>query len=185
MKNNNCKYENQSNDKSIILSIRPKWCELIEVGDKTIEIRKTKPRLSPPFKCYIYCTQGGISDLRTINHSTYQKRMKVIGEFVCDEIHTYDTELWNEEVHEDIRELIGCEDDDEYITIATNADEDWENNKVCKASCVSIDGIRKYVGTGINTFYGWHISNLKIYDEPKELSEFGLSSPPQSWCYVK
>lgn len=63
--------------------------------------------------------------------------------------------------------------------------------------------------------YGWHISDLKIYDEPKELSEFRtickygddypchicnkakreshnilycdntLKRPPQSWCYVE
>ena len=35
------------------------------------------------------------------------------------------------------------------------------------------------------TFYGWHISDLKIYDTPKELSDFGLKRPPQSWCYVE
>lgn len=61
--------------------------------------------------------------------------------------------------------------------------------------------------------YGWHISNLKIYDTPRELSEFRrackndwycescamyreheeicgnaslrLRRPPQSWCYVE
>lgn len=33
--------------------------------------------------------------------------------------------------------------------------------------------------------FGWHISDLKIYDEPKELSEFGLTRSPQSWCYVE
>jgi predicted transcriptional regulator len=36
------------------------------------------------------------------------------------------------------------------------------------------------------TIYGWHIPiKVDIYDEPKELSEFGLSKAPQSWCYVK
>ena len=33
--------------------------------------------------------------------------------------------------------------------------------------------------------YGWHISDLKIYDTPKELSEFSLNRPPQSWRYVE
>ena len=43
--------------------------------------------------------------------------------------------------------------------------------------------------------YGWHISDLKIYDKPKELSEFFtpmgkrpsymIERPPQSWCYVE
>ena len=42
--------------KSVMLSIRPKWCEKIANGEKTIEVRKTKPNLETPFKCYIYCT---------------------------------------------------------------------------------------------------------------------------------
>ena len=46
--------------------------------------------------------------------------------------------------------------------------------------------------------YGWHISDLKVYDKPKELSEFEglrktkfgyepieITRPPQSWCYVE
>lgn len=43
-------------DKSVLISIRPKWCELIASGEKTIEVRKTRPKLETPFKCYIYCT---------------------------------------------------------------------------------------------------------------------------------
>lgn len=39
-----------------MLSIRHKWVEKIVNGEKTIEGRKTKPKLDTPFKCYIYCT---------------------------------------------------------------------------------------------------------------------------------
>ena len=42
--------------KSVLISISPKWCELIASGKKTIEVRKTRPKISMPFKCYIYCT---------------------------------------------------------------------------------------------------------------------------------
>ena len=42
--------------KAVMLSIRPKWCEKIASGKKTIEVRKTRPKLETPFKCYIYCT---------------------------------------------------------------------------------------------------------------------------------
>ena len=45
--------------KSVLISIQPKWCELIANGKKTVEVRKTRPKLETPFKCYIYCTQGG------------------------------------------------------------------------------------------------------------------------------
>lgn len=43
-------------DKSVLISIRPKWCEKIASGEKTIEVRKTRPKMNTPFKCYIYCT---------------------------------------------------------------------------------------------------------------------------------
>ena len=44
--------------KSVLISIKPKWCELIASGKKTVEVRKTRPKLETPFKCYIYCTKN-------------------------------------------------------------------------------------------------------------------------------
>ena len=43
--------------KSVLISIKPKWVEKILGGEKTIEVRKTKPNLDVPFKVYIYCTK--------------------------------------------------------------------------------------------------------------------------------
>ena len=43
--------------KAVLISIRPKWCELIANGKKTVEVRKNSPKLKTPFKCYIYCTK--------------------------------------------------------------------------------------------------------------------------------
>lgn len=48
--------------KAVMLSIRPKWVEKIANGEKTIEVRKTKPKLQTPFKCYIYCTKKYCED---------------------------------------------------------------------------------------------------------------------------
>lgn len=45
--------------KSILLSIRPRYCELIASGKKKVELRKNEPKIKTPFKCYIYCTKGG------------------------------------------------------------------------------------------------------------------------------
>ena len=87
-------------DRAVLLSIQPRYCELIASGKKTVEVRKTRPKLETPFKCYIYCTQ---SELLTKSHLTgeiyvasnkkYKKLLelrgnltlsdKVIGEFVC------------------------------------------------------------------------------------------------------
>lgn len=44
--------------KAILLSIRPEWCDLIIRGKKTIEARRTRPKLETPFKCYVYCTKS-------------------------------------------------------------------------------------------------------------------------------
>lgn len=66
--------------KAVLISIRPKWCEKIANGEKTIEVRKTRPKkLKNPFRCYIYCTQG--RDARRLRGSWG----KVIGEFICDQ----------------------------------------------------------------------------------------------------
>lgn len=72
--------------REVLISIQPKWVEKIVIGEKTVEVRKTRPKCETPFKCYIYCTQGKLKDLGIIGNEIYQKRMKVIGEFVCDRI---------------------------------------------------------------------------------------------------
>ena len=48
--------------KAVLISIHPKWCELIASGKKMVEIRKNKPKLETPFKCYIYQTKGGVEE---------------------------------------------------------------------------------------------------------------------------
>jgi len=52
-----------------------------------------------------------------------------------------------------------------------------------RMSCVSKKDIKKYAA-GKNVV-GWHIANVKAYDEPKALKDFGLSKAPQSWGYVE
>ena len=195
--------------KSVLISIQPKWCELIANGKKTIEVRKTKPKLETPFKVYIYMTKEFD---RGVNSWFYWcNNGKVIGEFVCDFVTHYEAELWDDETYERIQEVYKPDDFDEYgeyayQTLADNSDDFWKEQHLCKASCLSIEELRKYIGLGINEFYGWHISDLVIYDKPRELSEFssgssrlefsntedgfplkwsGMTRPPQSWCYVE
>ena len=135
-------------DKSVLISIRPKWCELIASGEKTIEVRKTRPKLETPFKCYIYKCGNG----------------KVIGEFLCDEIIEDRTYGHNEEFY--------------------------------RAACMSAYDAAAYAMQ--SPMYGWHISDLRVYDHPRDLWEFTglretksglapgpLTRPPQSWRYVE
>ena len=166
--------------KSILISIKPKYCELIASGKKTIEVRKSRPKIETPFKCYIYCTYGQKNENYMLG-----KRGKVIGEFVC------------ERIVENFKYLV--------------------TPKGLECACLSEQEVCEYLG--FNGGYGWHISDLKIYDQPKELSEFYaiaesgsdcccgcvwhetpleempcrtctgerkyLYRPPQSWCYVE
>lgn len=74
---------------SVLISINPKWCQLISIGKKTFELRKTKPKLKVPFKCYVYCTKNrNDKDILEIHSGGKIKKAngKVIGEFICDKI---------------------------------------------------------------------------------------------------
>lgn len=186
--------------KAVLISIRPEWVEKIANEWKTIEVRKTKPYLETPFKCYIYCTNtrpflvwGDVfrGDWFTeFTHLSGYGRAEadkiwdvfnghVVGEFTCDRI---------------------------YELAPLNHAPDG----VEKQACLTQEEIVNYLkGTG----YGWHIVDLRIYDQPRELTEFRrpcpndlycetcamysnnngicnngalpLRRPPQSWCYVE
>ena len=79
-------------EKAVMLSIRPKWVEKIANGEKTIEVRKTRPKLETPFKAYIYCTMPdaknphNILELHGADGKICKTNGKVVGEFTCDRI---------------------------------------------------------------------------------------------------
>ena len=164
--------------KAVLISIQPKWCELIANDKKTVEVRKTKPKIDVPFKCYIYATQPkkwfrfssfGYASDESLWLSNGKVKMsdgfefwadeteycclngKVIGEFVCDNINT--VEIWNS--------LIQCGRCEPEYLVQDNA-------------CLSMEELANYIGE--KTGYAWHISNLVIYDKPKELGEFVVPS---------
>ena len=188
---------------SVLISIRPEWCEKIVNGKKTIEVRKSAPK-EVPFKAYIYSTRpkkyykcGAVSTSDELlwlangkvemgdgfkfwaDGDEYQcLNGHIIGEFICDKVSM---------------EFVG-----------------YRNHEPCywnllDGSCLTKDELMNYGEWAI--LYGWHISDLKIYDKPKELSEFKtgckgckerdtyhckfycygerpLTRPPQSYMYV-
>ena len=191
--------------KSVLLSIKPEYCFRIVSGKKTVEIRQNRPTIDTPFKCYIYCTKNktthDLLELHTDDGKIKKMNGKVIGEFVCDKISTYAIEWcggFAKPVYQDIHEIYYDDDlEEETSTLVVSNEMTDSEVKKCSLltdSCLSFDDIGEYVcgkkDFGFHTFYGWHISELKIYDTPKELSEFcllggkPLSRPPQSWCYV-
>lgn len=185
--------------KSIMQSIKPQYCELIAAGRKTIEVRKTKPKLETPFKVYIYQTwHNWVYDILP---ELLKNQRKVIGEYICDEIIEYTTEFHPaDNLFQGIWKTVYDEEsEDTYGEIVTANDFDNPDDcDICKKSCLTFNDIKNYVGYGDRKFYGYHISDLKVYDEPKELSAFKghkrmwygsiylpLTRPPQSWFYVE
>lgn len=183
--------------KSVLISIQPKWCDLIFAGKKTVEIRRSKPKLEAPFKVYIYCTLSGSNELfKDVLHGDVAawnrgkwglRKGNVIGEFVCDK--------------------------------AVEFPHNWYDPGYCESctlACIDEYDLSQYLGDS-EVGYGWHITDLKIYNEPKPLSMFykecagldntgmcyecenavgeecdcalnghlHLARPPQSWCYVE
>lgn len=162
--------------KNLLLAVRPKWCEKIASGQKTIEVRKSAPK-EVPFKVYIYCTKGrdllreiSCWNTKTEIHTTNYKIInldyctnkiangKVIGEFVCDRVYKWE-----------------CKNRLEILESSPI----WRASYMLfvddlKKTCLTYDDLWDY-GKG-KPLYGWHISDLKIYDVPKELSEF--KTPP-------
>lgn len=122
--------------------------------------------MKTPFKVYIYCTKDG------------DTKGTVIGEFACDRIEEWDSEYWNDNsVYQAISRIdYDDEGDYEWVNISSNEDDNPSDNYLCKESCLSFEEIQRYAGNG--RFYAWHISDLVIYDKPKELSEFYRKCEP-------
>lgn len=173
--------------KGILIAQKPRDCENIASGKKTVIACKKMPKLQTPFKVYIYCTNQKINGEILL---TYDKKVegrnrgfrengdiplagKVIGEFICDKV----TPL---------------------VPLALRGFEVLD--KTLKTMCLT-------------TLYAWHITELKIYDTPKELKDFLLpcggkicwgcnllnvkdadcinrgkryaTRPPRGWMYVR
>lgn len=162
--------------KAVLISIRPRWCEKIASGEKTIEFRKNRPQQRQPFKCYIYCTYGFREP--DVTKSFAEKCCgKVIGEFVCNG-------------------FVPFNGNKKWPTYSeTRAQAEAATPGILKKACLTPKELREYQPKG--NPIGWCISDLAIYDSPKDLSEFAgirtgkdgfelrvLDRPPQSWCYV-
>lgn len=177
--------------KAVMISIQPKYVELIANGQKTIEVRKTRPKIDTPFKCYIYCTKGenlwltqkGVKSKTEL--AGYLMNGKVIGHFVCDRIE--DFSQWEFDYFALLR----------HINLFAGTNHDYK----------FLDDYIK----GQKKGYAWHISDLVIYEQPKEVGEFvrpcdryldcitckrlvrndylscdnKITRPPKSWCYVE
>lgn len=195
--------------KAVLISIRPEWCQKIASGEKTIEVRKNRPKLAPPFKCYIYCTrdkhlafmqnQTGTNLIACMDAETaipvggFVGNGKVIGEFICSDFVPFNGgKKWP-----DFRE--------------NRAQAEAATPEALKKACLTARELWAYEPKG--NPIGWCISDLVIYDAPHELNSFRRVCPeeldcescamhsentgrcgnealylrraPQNWCYVE
>lgn len=176
--------------KAILISMHQKWCELIFSGKKTVEVRKTAPKLMPPFKVFVYETRTPVllKDFKRDGALYHAKlsgaRGKVVGSFVC-----------------------------KNISVVPAISE------MTEGTCLTIEQLNEYGCDGKGYLRYWQISDPIQFDKPKELADFSvygrcdeecseydicmkydseesrygcayfkktpLKRAPQSWCYVE
>lgn len=174
----------------VLASLKPYYYYLIGEKIKTLEIRKSDfKNLPQDVLFYMSKDEKSFAKIPKEFQEKYRKHFGKVGiEFICDNVERFDVPYpaW----------------DKAYL------------NDILKNSCLTYTDLHSYIGSG-NSGYGWHISNLKVYGEPKELSELWgrknclaadtvecwncfaacreingrryqpLSRPPQSWCYIE
>ena len=218
--------------KAIMISIKPKWVAKILTGEKTIEVRKIQPNVELPIDVYIYCTKEkkehlimDIDNRVGINPVPYcygdeELNGKVVAKFTLNNVEELSCEFHKEPLfgkntcYQGVNLIVRDEyDTQEYYVydIQTTNEEGNSDEEIVKKSkflqqcCLTLTDIKNYVGNK-ETLYSWHISNLEIFDEPKELCEFKrctektciyekchkymhclkpLTKAPQNMCYVE
>lgn len=173
--------------KSILMSFSPYWYYLIGERIKKIECRKVKPKSKDwngTIECYMTKDEKSFNRIPKEFQEKYRKHFGKVGmRFVCD-----------------------------FIVDGKNSAQDWAY--IGEHSCVPSSELYEYCGENENGdtdyCYGLHISDLQIYDKPKELCEFrgqrkdcyysdlglaipkcedcngcNLKRPPQSYQYIE
>ena len=177
--------------KSVLLSVRPKWAELILKGEKTLELRRTFPDfVHLPFRVYLYETAGKTDTpwMDEDGHMIFKGRGMVVGECMCDEI--YDIH-WA---------AMGG-----YYYLPPESGGDLRESKV------DFQQMREYFGDRDGC--GWHLTEVTAYETPRDIGEFRkpcvnalycescamyneyrkrcgnaslyFTRPPQSWAYAQ
>lgn len=172
--------------KAVLVSIQPYWVYLIIAKamdwkidkEKTIEVRKNLPKAE-----------------------NWDKVVKIY----CSKDKRSFSKIPKE--HQPLMEQFLGKVVGEFVCDTVVVDRTFGHDALFNAAaCMTDTEVAAY---SLNSeMYGWHISNLVIYDKPKPLSAYGakhkcnlskkctehgflcagyckLTRPPQSWCYVE
>ena len=190
--------------KAVLISIQPKWCEMIARGEKTIEVRKTRPKIETPFKVYVYMTKHKwIFKLLPFLKNRFAK---VIGEFVCDDI-IVDERGENADVFSKYAQLSLVEQKKygankplfgwhisklKIYYKPKELGEFWAYNEELHERFANGEDFCCYNGTNeygelLNECAVFETDIMRCYSCWEEWSGWchRITRPPQSWCYVE
>lgn len=182
---------NALSDIAVLASIHPKWCKMIFSGEKTVEVRKTKTKLEPPFRLYIYCTLPDkrwqtVSGSMVINtDELFRLPDGTLKHDWSGELMVHPSGSWGPDnfLNGKVIGEVTCD----RIT-AFNVFE-WFNEDALKywkqmgldKSCLSYDEAAAYIGLG-KTGFAWHLTNMILYDAPKSLRVFHRPCANSLFC---
>ena len=163
--------------KKVLIPIHPKWCELIFSGEKTIEVRKTAPKLETPFKVYVYCTKERMTRIPSMYAYLHKNEPRA-----CAEYGTIET--WGEigdvivnphlaskhvsfGMHGKVIGEFIC--DRVRLCIPFGLKGHLLSQEVYREMCLTKEQLDKY--GGLKTLYGWHIIDPKLFDKPRDITE--------------
>ena len=201
--------------KQLLISIKPEYVEKILNGEKTIEIRKTKPNEDNlPCEVFIYCSKdkGSLYEVIKngeetgygINDSGKSIFVKVpsykLGWGLFQDKNGKTRNILNELCGKVVAKFTLNNVKDFVIKKLENNHFFWgiENKKdvvnLLNKSCLNDEQIFNYIGNG-NRLYAWYIDDLQIFDRPFDLRDDGflgnpktklrITKAPQSWCYCE
>ena len=150
----------------ILASLKPYYYYLIGEKKKNIEVRKSALKNLPQdIVFYMSKDEKSFAKIPKEFQKKYRKHFGKVGmKIVCDKV--IRTCGWR---------LRG---DTQQCAKRTRLEEIFPH-----FACLTIDEIVKYVGGENREVCGWVITDLKIYDKPKELSEFYRPCSYSGICY--
>ena len=179
--------------RAILISDHAKWCSLMMNGEKTIEIRKNKALANVTQKLieengyaefYVYCSKDSknllhknCADIYWVEDKDFQAKNKKLGlqtQSILNGKVVFKFRCYN------VEEILIKPNGNYYTNTLSN-------NKLLAQSCLSQKEIFEYTNAHISKIGGYwfsgyaiHISDLEIFDRPRELGEFKVNK--KYWC---
>lgn len=181
--------------RKLMISVHPQWVQKILNGDKTIEVRPWIPKGELPLEVLIYVTKGEpyLAEEKINHDDTWEVSQTFLGYSLFDT--KYELDFRDEYYVKNCPPLNGKV----VASFILNKVEEIIMRKICgewevygsengqdsliQKSCLTQKEIFRYLKG--NNGYAWHIDDLKIFEEPKELGDYGLTKAPQKMVWVE